>query len=82
MFLTSCPNRGSKNESILNKLHKVNVCTHNVVKLVNCVSVVIEPCSALFCNSLYNRWKHTITEKLANMQLLKLEYVYWPYKNK
>jgi len=75
MFLTSCPNSGSKNESILNKLHKVDVCTHNVVKLVNCVSIGIEPFSALFCNSLQNRWKHTITEKLANMQLLKLQYV-------
>jgi len=55
MFLTSCPNSGSKNESILNKLHKVDVYTHNVVKLVNFVSAGIEPFSALFCNSLHNR---------------------------
>jgi len=75
MFLTSCINSGSKNENILNKLHKMDVCTHNVVKLVNCASIGIEPISALFCNSLHSRWKHTITEKLANMQLLKLQYV-------
>jgi hypothetical protein len=55
MFLTSCSNSGSKNESILNKLHKVDVYTHNVVKLVNFVSAGIEPFSALFCNSLHNR---------------------------
>jgi len=73
MSLTSCPIHGSKNKSILNKLYKVD--THNVVKLVNCVNIGIEPLSALFCNSLHNKSKHTIIEKLTNMQLLKLQYL-------
>jgi hypothetical protein len=82
MFLTSCPNNGSRNESILNRLHKVDVYTHNVVKLVKFVSVGIEPFNALFSNCLHNRWKHTSIKKLINMKLLKLEYLQWPYKNK
>lgn len=72
---TSCPISGSKNESIPYKLHKVDVYTHKVVKLVNCVNIGIEPFTALFCNSLHITWKHTITEILTNAQLLKLQYL-------
>jgi hypothetical protein len=79
---TSCPISGSKNESIPYKLHKVDVYTHKVVNLVNSVNIGIEPFSALFCNSLHIIRKHTIIEKLTNVQLLKLQYLQWPYKDK
>jgi hypothetical protein len=69
--LTSHCISGFKNEGIPQKLHKVSVCTHNVLKLVNLVSRGSEPFSELFCNSLQNTWKHTMIEKLINMKLLK-----------
>ncbi len=52
--LTSHCISGFKNEGIPQKLHKVSVCTHNVLKLVNLVSRGSEPFSELFCNSLQN----------------------------
>ncbi len=52
--LTSHCISGFKNEGIPQKLHKVNVCTHNVLKLVNFVSRGSKPFSALFCKSLHN----------------------------
>jgi len=56
--LTSHLISGSKNESIPHKLHKVDACTHNILNLVNFVSRGSKPFSALFCNSLHNKWKH------------------------
>jgi hypothetical protein len=68
--LTSHCISGFKNEGISQKLHKVNVYTHNVLKLVNFVSRGSEPFSALFCNSNWMRFRRLL--KLGEMGPLRL----------